>query len=234
MATISENLTHIRSRMAAAAERARRDPREIELLAVSKTFPIEDIQEATDAGQMLFGENKVQEALNKIPHLPQKLRWHLIGHLQSNKIRKILPHVEVIHSVDSLKLASDVNRIAAELGLFARIYLEVNVGDEESKHGFSPEGLRETFGKIQELDRLRLQGLMCIPPFTPDVESSRPYFRTLRNLRDELQKEAPGSLPNLSMGMSHDFEVAIEEGSSLVRVGSAIFGGRPPKVQVPS
>jgi PLP dependent protein len=229
MGTICENLANIRQRMAAAAERAGRDLSDIELLAVSKTFPPEDIQEAVDSGQTLFGENKVQEALSKISLLPPTLRWHLIGQLQSNKIRKILPHVEVIHSVDSLKLASDVNRIATELGLQARIYLEVNVGNEDSKHGFSPENLRSALPQIQELGKLQLQGLMCIPPFTPEVEDSRPFFRALRTLRDELQNGDPATLPQLSMGMSHDFEVAIEEGSNIVRVGSAIFGGRTPK-----
>ena len=228
MATIAENLSHIRERINAAALRAGRDPSEIELLAVSKTFPAADIQQAVDAGQLLFGENKVQEALSKIPAFPTHLRWHLIGHLQSNKIRKILPHVEAIHSVDSLSLARDVSRIAGELGLSARIYLEVNVGAEDSKHGFAHDALRADWATLRELPNLEILGLMCIPPFTPDVEDSRPFFRQLSALRDELVGSVPGSLPKLSMGMSHDFEVAIEEGSSIVRVGSAIFGGRTP------
>lgn len=228
MATIAENLSHIRERIQSAALRAGRAPSEIELLAVSKTFPASDIQQAVDAGQLLFGENKVQEALSKIPELPKHLRWHLIGHLQSNKIRKILPHVEAIHSVESLSLARDVSRIAGELGLSARIYLEVNVGAEDSKHGFAHDALRADWATIRALPSLEILGLMCIPPFTPNVEDSRPFFRQLRTLRDELAASAPGSLPRLSMGMSHDFEVAIEEGSSIVRVGSAIFGGRTP------
>lgn len=228
MATIAENLDQIRQRIEKAACRVGRDPAEVELLAVSKTFPVSDIQQAVESGQRLFGENKVQEALSKIPSLPKDLRWHLIGHLQSNKIRKILPHVEAVHSVDSLSLARDVSRIAGELGLAARVYLEVNVGDEDSKHGFAHEDLRAEWATVRALPNLEILGLMCIPPFTDDVEDSRPFFRQLRDLRDELTADSPGSLPKLSMGMSHDFEVAIEEGSTLVRVGSAIFGGRAP------
>ena len=228
MATIAENLDQIRQRIEKAARRVGRAPAEIELLAVSKTFPASDIQQAVESGQKLFGENKVQEALSKIPSLPKDLRWHLIGHLQSNKIRKILPHVEAIHSVDSLSLARDVSRIAGELGLTARVYLEVNVGDEDSKHGFAHEDLSAEWATVRALPHLEILGLMCIPPFTDDVEDSRPFFRQLRDLRDELTADSPGSLPKLSMGMSHDFEVAIEEGSTLVRVGSAIFGGRAP------
>lgn len=226
MPSIHENLSAIRARVNAAAIRSGRNPADVELLAVSKTFPVADLRQAVDAGQFLFGENKVQEALSKIPELPKHLRWHLIGHLQSNKIRKILPHVEAIHSVDSLSLAKDVSRIAGELGLVASIYLEVNVGDESSKHGFAASVLRNDWPALRALPHLKILGLMCIPPFTPDVEDSRPFFRITRALRDELAASTPGSLPKLSMGMSHDFEVAIEEGSSIVRVGSAIFGGR--------
>ncbi len=226
--TVAENLEAIRARIAAAAARTGRKPSDVELLAVSKTFPVETIREAVDAGQTLFGENKVQEALAKIPQLPSRLRWHLIGHLQSNKVRKILPHIECIHSIGSLDLARDIDRIAAELGLHPKIFLEVNLAAEASKHGFSPRALREQLDALYTLDRLFIQGLMCIPPFAPDAETSRPFFITLRTLRDELEKTGGAPLPKLSMGMSHDFEVAIEEGSTIVRVGSAIFGGRKP------
>jgi hypothetical protein len=226
MPSVAENLESIHARVSAAAAKAGLKESDVELLAVSKNFPAEVIREAVDAGQLLFGENKVQEALAKIPQLPSKLSWHLIGHLQSNKVRKILPAVECIHSIGSLDLARDVNRIAAELGLFPKVYLEVNVGAEASKHGFSPDTVRAQMEELYSLDRLFIQGLMCIPPFTPEPEDSRASFALLRELRDDLEKIGGAPLPKLSMGMSHDFEIAIQEGSTIVRVGSAIFGDR--------
>lgn len=230
MSEISERLQGIHERMTAACTRAGREVADVELLAVSKTFPAEAIREAVDAGQLLFGENKVQEVLAKAPALPSKLRWHLIGHLQSNKVRKILPLVDAIHSVDSLDLARDIQRISGELGLFPKVYLEVNLAAESTKYGFKPAELRTGgLDALYELDRLHIQGLMCIPPFDPLPEKTRPYFVTLRLLRDELEKLGGAPLPRLSMGMSHDFEVAIEEGATMVRVGSAIFGGRAAK-----
>lgn len=229
MPDISESLQAIRERITTAAARSGRDASSVELLAVSKTFPVEVIQEAVDAGQLLFGENKVQEVLAKDPQLPDKVQWHLIGHLQSNKVRKILPLVKAIHSIGSLDLAKDVDRIATEVGLYPKVYLEVNLAAESSKHGFTADALRENLEKLYALRRLEIQGLMCIPPFDANPESSRPYFIQLRTLRDELEKLGGGPLPHLSMGMSHDFEVAIEEGATIVRVGSAIFGGRAAK-----
>ncbi|MDB6075295.1 MAG: hypothetical protein JWO89_2935 [Verrucomicrobiaceae bacterium] len=226
MASVADNLAAIRERLASAVERAGRKASDVELLAVSKTFPVEVLQEAVDAGQTLFGENKVQELLAKQPALPSRLRWHVIGHLQSNKVRKILPIVEAIHSVDSLDLAKDINRIGGELGLYPKVYLEVNVAAESTKFGFKPQGLKEQLDALYALDRLEVQGLMCIPPFSADAEDSRRYFAQLRALRDELEKQGGAPLPKLSMGMSHDFEVAVAEGSTIVRVGSAIFGGR--------
>ena len=227
MSSVAENLEAVRHRVASAAERAGKKPEEVELLVVSKTFPADVVREAVDAGQTLFGENKVQELLAKIPLLPSSLRWHLIGHLQSNKVRKVLPVVEAIHSVTSLDLAKDINRIASELGLFPKVYLEINLGAEASKQGFNAVTVCEQIEALYSLDRLFIQGLMCIPPFAPEVEKSRPYFAELRELRDKLEKLGSAPLPKLSMGMSHDFEVAIEEGATIVRVGSAIFGGRP-------
>ena len=226
MNDLSDRLQAIRDRISAAAQRCGRDPASIELLAVSKTFPVEAIREAVAAGQLLFGENKVQEILAKAPQLPTSLHWHLIGHLQSNKVRKVLLHVKAIHSIGSLDLARDVDRIAAELGLFPQVYLEVNVGDESSKHGFSAEQLRASLEALYALKRLEIQGLMCIPPFDPDPTLSRPYFTKLRTLRDELEQRGGAPLPRLSMGMSHDFDIAVEEGATIVRVGSAIFGAR--------
>lgn len=226
MSDIANRLNQIRERISTACNRAGRDVSSVELVAVSKTKPAEVIQEAVDAGQLLFGENRVQEVLLKKPVLPSKLRWHLIGPLQSNKVRKILPHVEMIEAVDSLDIAKDINRIAAELGLHPKVLLEINVAVESSKHGFGAKQIREQLEELYGLDRLYIQGLMCIPPFDPTPEQSRKYFVQLRTLRDELEKTGGAPLPVLSMGMSHDFEVAIEEGATLVRVGTAIFGGR--------
>ncbi len=229
MNALSDRLQAIRDRITAAAQRCGRDLASIELLAVSKTFPVEAIREAVDAGQMYFGENKVREILAKAPQLPANLQWHLIGHLQSNKVRKVLPLVKAIHSIGSLDLARDVDRIAGELGLFPQVYLEVNLAAESSKHGFSAEQVRDSLEALYAFKRLEIQGLMCIPPFDPDPTLSRPYFTKLRELRDELEQRGGALLPRLSMGMSHDFEIAVEEGATIVRVGSAIFGERTYK-----
>ncbi len=226
MPSIAENLAAIRARLAAAAARSGRVADDVALLAVSKTFPPEAVAEAVEAGQVLFGENRVQELLAKQAALPAALRWHLIGHLQANKVRKVLPAVEAIHSVSSLDLARDVDRIAGELGVVAKVYLEVNVAGEGTKFGFASEELRGALEGLYALRKLEIQGLMCVPPFDPDVERCRRYFVALRELRDALVVQGGAPLPGLSMGMSHDFEVAIEEGATVVRVGSAIFGGR--------
>ena len=226
MALIHDNIENVKSKIASALARSGRNAEEVELIAVSKTFPAEIIHEAVDAGLRLFGENKVQELLTKQPLLPSNLRWHLIGHLQSNKIRKILPVADVIQSVNSLALAQDINRIGTELGLFPKIHLEVNVAAEASKFGFSPATLESQIEELFKLDRLEIQGLMCIPPPCPDEEDSRKYFVFLREFRDRLEKQTGAPFPGLSMGMSHDYEVAIQEGATMVRVGSAIFGGR--------
>lgn len=226
MSTLAERLEQIRTRIALAASRSGRPADSVELVAVSKTQPPEALREAFAAGQILFGENRVQEILAKQPLLPSVLRWHLIGPLQSNKVRKVLPRVEMIESVHSLDIARDINRIAAELGLHPRVLLEVNVAAESSKHGFSAEVLKARLEELYALDRLYIQGLMCIPPPAAEPEKSRSYFVRLRALRDELEQLGGAPLPELSMGMSHDFEVAVEEGATLVRVGSALFGAR--------
>jgi PLP dependent protein len=226
MSSVAENLERVRERFQHAVSRAGLSAGEVELMAVSKTFPPERIAEAVACGQTLFGENKVQELLAKKPLLPERLRWHLIGHLQSNKVRKVLAAADVIHSVGSVDLARDIQRIAAELGLFPKIYLEVNVAAESSKHGFTPDALPRELDTLLAMDRLEIQGLMCIPPFDPEPENTRRHFAFLRTFRDQLSAASGIPLTGLSMGMSHDFEVAIAEGSTVVRVGSAIFGGR--------
>ncbi len=199
---------------------------DVELVAVTKTHPAEIVREAIRAGQVVFGESKVQEARAKIPVLPSHLRWHFIGHLQKNKIRHALPLFEMIHSVDSLDLAEAIDRIAQEDGLHPRILLEVNVAGEGSKFGFKATTLRAELESLLMLPRLSIEGLMCIPPLAEEAEASRKYFVELRELRDAIEKEFQVKLPQLSMGMTNDYSVAVEEGATLVRVGTAIFGER--------
>lgn len=223
---IAGNLRHIRERVAGAAGRAGRDPASVQLLAVSKTWPAGRVAEVAEAGQTAFGENKVQEAEGKIPALPQHLDWHLIGHLQRNKARKALGLFGTIHSIDSLKLARHTSNIAAGLGKKPDVYLQANLAGEESKNGYAVPDLEREFQELLELPSLNILGLMCIPPAAGSPEQVRPWFAKLRELRDTLQDRHGHPLPGLSMGMSGDFEVAIEEGATIVRVGSAIFGSR--------
>src|SRR5437667_4756426 len=223
---IAENVACVREQIAQAAAKARRAVDEIELVAITKTHPAEKVREAIEAGQTLFGESRVQEARAKIPELPSNLRWHFVGHLQKNKIRHALPLFEMIHSIDSPALAQELNRIAEEEGLHPRALLEVNVAGEGSKFGFPPDKLRGEMEKLLALPRLSIEGLMCLPPLAEEAEASRKYFVQLRELRDSLEKEFDLKLPQLSMGMTQDFPTAVEEGATLVRVGTAIFGER--------
>jgi hypothetical protein len=229
MPNFAERLQQVHHEIASAAARAGRAIDEIELVAVSKTHPPEAVAEAVEAGQFLFGESRVQEARAKIPLAPSRARWHFIGHLQKNKIRHALPLFELLHSVDSLELARDIDRIAAEEGAHPRILLEVNLAGESTKFGFRPEALRQQVEELLALSRLTIEGLMTIPPPAPEAEDSRRYFVSLRTLRDQLQDEFRLSLPALSMGMSDDYPVAVEEGATLVRVGTALFGRREGK-----
>lgn len=228
MENVAENLERVQSQIAQAARKAGRSPNDIELVAISKTHEAEKVRAAFDAGQQLFGESRVQEARAKIPLLPAAARWHFVGRLQRNKVRHALPLFELFHSVDSLELARDMNRIADEEGLRPRVLLEVNVAGEGSKIGFAPEALRSQMETLLELPRLTIEGLMTIPPLAPEPEDTRKYFIALRELRDQFASEFDVPLPSLSMGMSGDFLVAIEEGATLVRVGTAIFGQRTP------
>ncbi len=226
MNSIAENLERVRKQMAHAAANAGRAVDEIELVAITKTHPAEKVREAIEAGQTLFGESRVQEARTKIPELPSNIRWHFVGHLQKNKIRHALPLFELFHGVDSLALAEEMNRIAADEGMHPRVLLEVNVAGEGSKFGFSTDKLREQMEELLALQRLSILGLMTIPPLADKTEASRRYFVQLRELRDRLQTEFHVDLPQLSMGMTQDFPIAVEEGATLVRVGTAIFGER--------
>jgi PLP dependent protein len=226
--SIAENLERVKSQITDAARKSGRALNDVELVAISKTHEAEKVRAALDAGQPLFGESRVQEARAKIPLLPSAARWHFVGRLQKNKVRHALPLFELFHSVDSIELAREMNRIAEGEGLHPRVLLEVNVAGEGSKIGFAPDSLRTEMEALLELPRLTIEGLMTIPPLAPEAEASRKYFSALRDLRDELAAQFQVGFPQLSMGMSGDFPVAIEEGATLVRVGTAIFGKRTP------
>jgi pyridoxal phosphate enzyme (YggS family) len=226
MSSVAQQLQEIRSRMAAACARSGRDANDVTLIAVTKTFSADRVREAVDAGQLDVGENRLQEAESKIPLLPSSLRWHYIGQLQRNKVRKVLPLFAMVHSIDSLRLAQYTNEVARDLGLFPKVFLQVNHAEEETKTGFSAAELREQWTALMALDRLEIVGLMTVPPAVDDPEKARPWFAALRQLRDELGQRDGEPLPYLSMGMSGDYEVAIEEGATHVRIGSAIFGSR--------
>ena len=231
MVSIAENLKRVRELVATAGAKAGSAENEIELVAITKTHPVEKVREAVEAGHTLFGESRVQEARAKIPELPSNLRWHFVGHLQKNKIRHALPLFELFHGVDSLELAQEMNRIADEEGMQPRTLLEVNVAGEGSKFGFKPEGLRAEMESLLALPRLSIEGLMCIPPLADEAEASRKFFVQLRELRNSLEKEFDVKLPHLSMGMTQDFWIAVEEGATLVRVGTAIFRERPKRAK---
>ncbi|HEU0275055.1 MAG TPA: YggS family pyridoxal phosphate-dependent enzyme [Candidatus Udaeobacter sp.] len=224
---VAKNLERVYEQIADAAAKAGRAVAEIELVAITKTHPAERVREAVDAGHRLFGESRVQEARVKIPELPSNLRWHFVGHLQKNKIRHALNLFELFHGVDSLGLAQEISRIAGEEGTQVRVLLEINVAEEGSKFGFKAEKLRAEMESLLGLPRLSIEGLMCIPPLADEGEASRKYFVKLRELRESLEQEFNVKLPHLSMGMTNDFPVAVLEGATLVRVGTAIFGQRP-------
>ena len=230
--TIAENVALVRGRIASAAHKSGRRPEEITLIAISKTHPPDAIRAAFDAGLRHFGENRVQEWEGKYPAL-QDLRatWHLVGHLQSNKASRATKIFHSIDSVDDLALAQRLDRASAELADTAklRVLLEVRLAPEASKSGVNPTDVQALAEKIQQFPHLDLVGLMCIPPFFDDPDQVRPYFRRLRDLRDSLNRQLGRDLPTLSMGMSHDYEVAIEEGATEIRIGTAIFGARPLK-----
>jgi len=223
---IAANLDVIRQRIAAACARAGRDPQTVTLMAVSKSQPPEAVRAAAEAGVTLFGENRVQEAKAKIPLCPSRARWHLIGHLQSNKCRDAVQLFEMVQGVDSLHLAQELNKWADKRAKTLPVLLEVNIAGESSKFGYRPETVLAELPELNAQPRLEIHGLMTIAPWTPDPEKARPVFRHLRELRQQCEAVLGVPLPHLSMGMTGDFEVAIEEGSTLVRIGTALFGAR--------
>jgi pyridoxal phosphate enzyme (YggS family) len=223
---IVENIAGLRERIAAACARVGRDPASVTLMAVSKHEPPEAVRAALDGGLTCFGESRVQEAKAKIPLCPGRARWQMIGHLQSNKCRDAVALFSMIQSVDSLSLAQELSQQCDKAGKTMPILLEVNVAGEASKFGYSPTALLAQFEELNRLPRLELHGLMTIAPYSPTPERVRPVFRRLRELRGECEQLLGAPLPHLSMGMSGDFEVAIEEGATIVRVGTSLFGAR--------
>ena len=229
MEAVASNLQSVRSRIAAAARRAGRDPADVRLIAVSKTFSSAHVRAAWAAGQREFGENKVQEALQKIGETSDiQIRWHLIGHLQSNKAKKAAGAFACIHSVDSIELLKKLDAAAAELASSPEVLVQLDLAHEETKFGAGADDARRVFDAALGAKAVRVTGLMLIPPWNEDQEQTRPWFVQLRELRDRwLDEGIPDSaLRHLSMGMSHDFDAAIEEGATMVRVGTAIFGKR--------
>ncbi len=223
MSAIAEQLAEIRDRVSTACREAGRAEDSVKLVAVSKTFPVSDIAEVVAEAQYVFGENRLQDAEPKIAELSDDLEWHFIGGIQRNKVRKILPIFPFVHAVDSLKLAVYMDGVAKDLGLVPKIFLQVNQAGEASKGGFDEGELRDCISQIMELAHVEVVGLMVIPP---DDGEPRKWFRSLREFRDKLESDFSIQLPSLSMGMSGDFEIAIEEGATHVRVGSSIFGKR--------
>ena len=225
--TIRSRIDGIRRRMESAAQRCGRRPEEITLIAVSKTYPASDVDLAAAAGIKDFGENKVQELLQKQPQTAEDLRWHFIGHLQTNKVRNIIGKVCLIHSVDSMHLAEEIDRRAAAAGTVQEVLLQVNAAGEETKFGLAEEDVLPLAEAIAaDLNNIRIRGLMQIPPFEEDADKVRVWFKKLYSLKEDLQRRGFKDADILSMGMSHDFETAIEEGATHVRVGTAIFGER--------
>lgn len=224
--SLAENLDAIQHRIHAACARAERDPGSVTLLAVTKTQPPEIINEAAKLGLVFFGENKIQEAKSKIPLCSGKLRWHFIGHLQTNKCRDAVELFEVIQSVDSLHVAQEISKRAEQAAKTVPILLEVNLAGEASKFGYRPDKFVAELQQLNALPRLEIHGLMTVPPWTSNAENVRPVFRQLRELKERAEQVLGAPLPQLSMGMTGDFEVAIEEGATIVRIGTALFGPR--------
>ncbi len=225
---IQENLTLVRERVASACHRSGRCTDEVKLIAVSKFKPVSDLEQAIEAGQLVFGENRVQELCDKYPVLPSTVEWHLIGHLQRNKVKYIIDKAAMIHSVDSIRLAKQISEEAVKANLVMPILLEVNVAKEESKFGFLVEEVEEAVREISFMPGIKVCGLMTIAPFVDEAEDNRKHFRNLRELAVDIQSKNIDniSMVELSMGMTGDYEVAIEEGATMIRVGTGIFGSR--------
>lgn len=225
---VAENLAQVRKNINESCNKINRDPNEVTLIAVSKTKPVEMLKEAYDAGARVFGENKVQEIVDKYDQMPSDVKWHMIGHLQRNKVKYIIDKVALIHSVDSIRLAETIEKEAAKHNITANILIEVNVAKEESKFGLMPEELDEFIDKIKDFKHIQVKGLMTIAPFVENPETNRAIFRSLRKLSVDISNKNVDNVnvSILSMGMTNDYTVAVEEGATMVRVGTGIFGAR--------
>ncbi|MBP7058821.1 MAG: YggS family pyridoxal phosphate-dependent enzyme [Lachnospiraceae bacterium] len=225
---ITENIKKIHENIEASCIKANRDPSEVELIAISKTKPISDIKLAYEAGERSFGENKVQDFCTKYPDLPEDIKWHLVGHLQRNKVKKIIGHVALIHSVDNYRLAEEINIQSKKAEIVTPILIEVNIAGEESKSGISINEAEEIIREIAPLDGIQIKGLMTVAPNLPNSEDTRPYFNKMHQLFIDIKNENIDNvlMDTLSMGMTNDYKIAIEEGSTMIRVGTAIFGSR--------
>lgn len=225
---IGDQLQEVRNRIKEAAQKVGRNEKDITLIAVSKTYPVSAIEEAIKEGCHDFGENQVQELASKIETVSQDVNWHLIGHLQTNKVKYIIGKVALIHSVDSLKLAREIEKQSAKKGCITNILVEVNVAEEDSKYGFKVDEVLEVMKQLNTMSHLKIQGLMTVAPFVEDAEENRTIFRKLYELSVDIQNQKLDNISTnvLSMGMSNDYQIAIEEGATLIRVGTAIFGNR--------
>ncbi|MGL4739126.1 MAG: YggS family pyridoxal phosphate-dependent enzyme [Cellulosilyticaceae bacterium] len=225
---MEKSIQVITNKIEATAKRAGRKPHEIQLIAVSKTYPIAAIEEAMQYGCQDFGENKVQELMSKVEQIGDQVNWHLIGHLQTNKVKYVIGHVALIHSVDRMRLIDEIQKQASKKDVVTEILLEVNVAQEDSKHGFCVVEVPEVAAYISQLSHVRLKGLMTVAPYVENPEDNRQIFKDLRQLSVDIQKQNMNNIDmaTLSMGMSNDYEVAIEEGATMVRIGTAIFGER--------
>lgn len=225
---INENLKKVHESIISSCNNVGRNPEEVKLIAVSKTKPVSDIREAYEAGEREFGENKVQELCAKYPELPDDIKWHIIGHLQRNKVKKVIGHVELIHSVDTYRLAEEINIFSKKAGIITPILIEVNIAGEETKSGISIDEAEKLIREIAPLDAVQIKGLMTVAPNMPNPEDTRPYFRKMKQLFIDIKNENIDNvlMEILSMGMTNDYKIAIEEGSTMIRVGTAIFGSR--------
>ena len=225
---LKENLENVKRNIQKAAMKTGRNENEITLIAVSKTYPASAIEELYKLGQLHFGENKVQELMSKIPDISQEVHWHLIGHLQTNKVKYVVGNVKLIHSVDSLKLAQEISKQSTKKNIVSEVLLEVNIANEDSKFGFTKEEVYRALADLNALSGIKVKGLMTVAPYVEDPEYNRPVFKELYNLSVDIRKQKLDniSIEILSMGMSNDYEVAIEEGSNMIRVGTALFGQR--------
>jgi pyridoxal phosphate enzyme (YggS family) len=230
MPDLTTNYNQILQKITNAAQHANRPPSEIQLIAATKTIPIQQLKETHQLGLKTFGENRIQELKHKAPQLPPDIQWHFIGPLQTNKVRDAIKYTTLIHSLDRIELANEIEKRAAAISKIQKVLLEINIAAESSKHGCPPNQAIDLIRHINQMKHLEIHGLMTVAPYHQNPERTRPYFTQMRQLRDQIQQQTGYILPELSMGMSHDYEIAIQEGATMIRIGTALFGTRPKKL----